>query len=533
MNHVETQCSAGAVLLCLGLCPGANAALSVKAVATGADYNLALASDGTVWKWGQVPVQVSGITGVAAISAAGICHNLALKTDGTVWEWVVYEAGQSCNGIPNRSKPAQVSGLSGVVAVADGGAHSLALKTDGTVWQWSGQSAPIQVSGLTAVIAIAAGQAHSLAVKSDGTVWAWGNNWYGQLGDGTIAPMTAVQTPSGPVQVSGLTGVAAVAAGYGHSLALKRDGTVWAWGHNGGGQLGDGTSGNVRPTPVQVIGMTGVAAIAAPAYGSLAVRKDGTVWEWPGSGQLTPVQVNGLSHVVAVVPGLALKDDGTMWTWGGRGGDGTTAIQIAPRQIGGLTDVSSVAASSDGALALNKDGTVWQWSGQSAPIQVSGLNGVTAIATAYTQGVALKDDGTVWEWSGQSAPMQVSGLSEVVAVAAGGIRGLAAKKDGTVWEWSAQSAPVLVLSCPRDKRTLVTHALLRGTFSRSSRCAAPEPASFTCRAIVQPRRAAFPAEPGSATGWSVGRWRKRGRSRPPGTFSAASVSGQKPHAVFR
>ena len=441
---------AGAVLLCLGFCPGTQAALSVKAIATGAGYNLALASDGTVWMWGQVPVAVSGLTGVAAISAAGSCHNLALKTDGTVWEWVVFGVGQSCNGISTHATPSQVSGLGGVVAVAGGGAHSLALKSDGTVWAWGDDSwgqlgdgmtrprtTPVRVSGLTGVMSIAAGAAHSLALKSDGTVWAWGHNWYGQLGDGTVAPVTSSRTPSVPVQASGLTGVLAVAAGYAHSLALQRDGTVWTWGHSGGG--------NVRPTPVQASGLAGVSALAAAGYGGcVAVKYDGTVWEWPGPDRSTPAQVNGLGEVVAVTTGLALKADGTVWAWGGAAGDGATAIRIAPGQIGGLTGVAAVAASSNGGLALKKDGTVWQWGGEAPPSQVTGLGGVVAIAAGLLHNLALTDDGTVWGWTSESTPLRVSELTGAIAIAAGETRSLAVKRDGTVWEWDGQSAPVRV-----------------------------------------------------------------------------------------
>src|SRR6185312_15197966 len=105
---------------------------------------------------------------------------------------------------------------------------------------------------------IAAGGTHVLALKSDGTVWAWGSNTSGQLGDGTTTQRAA------PVQVTGLSGVTAIAAGSNHSLAVKSDGTVWAWGTNAAGQLGDGTTGATpHPTPAQVPGLSGVTAIAA------------------------------------------------------------------------------------------------------------------------------------------------------------------------------------------------------------------------------------------------------------------------------
>ena len=122
-------------------------------------------------------------------------------------------------------------------------------------------------------VSVAAGNWHSLAVKSDGTVWAWGTNSVGELGDGTT---TSCDTP---VQVSGLSGVVAVAGGSYHNLALKSDGTVWAWGWNVAGELGDGTTAQ-RDTPVQVSSLSGVLAVAAGNTLSLAVRSDGTVWAW-------------------------------------------------------------------------------------------------------------------------------------------------------------------------------------------------------------------------------------------------------------
>ena len=168
-----------------------------------------------------------------------------------------------------------------------GSTHSLVLKSDGTVWAWGdntngalgvGNTAdqgtvltccdtPVQVHGLTTVTAVAAGDFDSLALTSAGTVWAWGDNTSGQLGDGT---MTARDTP---VQVGGLTRVTAIAAGSTQSLALKSDGTVSAWGNNTEGELGDGTT-TERDTPLPVAGLTSVIAIAAGLEYSLALRKN-------------------------------------------------------------------------------------------------------------------------------------------------------------------------------------------------------------------------------------------------------------------
>lgn len=144
----------------------------------------------------------------------------------------------------------------------------MALKEDGTVWAWGSNSVgqlgdgtgvfgaistvPVQVVGLNGITAIAAGDYHSMALKNDGTLWVWGLNQYGLLGIGSTTDSNV------PVQVSSLTGVAAIAAGWEHSLALKNDGTLWAWGYNYRGQLGDGTTTN-RDLPVQVTGLCDIA----------------------------------------------------------------------------------------------------------------------------------------------------------------------------------------------------------------------------------------------------------------------------------
>ena len=162
----------------------------------------------------------------------------------------------------------------------------------------SGYRGPTCEQATSPTAGIAAGYFHSLAVKIDGTVWAWGKNDRGQLGDGTTTDRTT------PVQVVNLAGVVAVAAGDWHNLALKSDGTVWAWGYNNNGELGDGTTTN-RSTPGQVANLTGVVAVDGGGTHSLALKGDGTVWAWGqnGGGALgngtttgssTPVPVTGL-----------------------------------------------------------------------------------------------------------------------------------------------------------------------------------------------------------------------------------------------
>ena len=328
------------------------------------------------------------------------------------------------------------------------------------------------ISGQFSVIA--AGENHSLAVKSDGTVWVWGCNGHGQLANGSITGKGII-----PAQARNLDSVIAVAAGHRHSLALKSDGTVWTWGLNDRGQLGDGSTANRRLEPVQTYNLNGVVAVAGSRQHSLALKSDGTVWAWGcnGQGQLgdggpmkegrnsvkkhEPVQTHNLSGVVAIAAGfthsLALKSDGTVWAWGG--GNNT------PAQVQNLNDVVSIATSRSHSLALKSDGTVWAWGanyrgqlgddstiGRGTPVQVHNLNNVVAVAAGHEHSLAVKSDGTVWAWgynvSGQlgndsnisrGVPTQVRNLNGIVAVAGGCEHSLALKSDGTVWSWGRGS----------------------------------------------------------------------------------------------
>ena len=182
----------------------------------------------------------------------------------------------------------------------------------------------MQVTGLSNVVSVAAGDNYTFAVKSDGTVWAWGWNAYGQLGDGTTYQRVT------PVQVSGLRGVVAVTAGTYSTFALKNDGTVWGWGNNSYGQLGNGSG--TSSVPVRSGMIYDVVAIAAGQMYGEALKADGTVWGWGdnGYGQLgngttsgatvVPTQAIGVSNAIAIATGqkhtVVLRADGTVMTCG-------------------------------------------------------------------------------------------------------------------------------------------------------------------------------------------------------------------------
>src|SRR5881628_3908724 len=238
----------------------------------------------------------SGTVAPTALAAGGL-HTCMRLPDGTVQCWGRNNFGQLGNGVgslTSSSVPVAVRGLTTATRVVTGDAHTCALLGDGTVQCWgvgdSGQrgdgtfnnisTVPVAVVGLTNAVAVAARGYHSCALLGDGTVRCWGRNVDGQLGDGTIAnPATGPPGSSTPVQVSGITGAAAVIAGGYHTCALLADGTAWCWGRSDDGQLGNGARASAS-TPVPVTNLTGVTAMTAGFYHTCALLPNGTVWCW-------------------------------------------------------------------------------------------------------------------------------------------------------------------------------------------------------------------------------------------------------------
>jgi alpha-tubulin suppressor-like RCC1 family protein len=325
--------------------------------------------------------------------AAGSTHSLAVAADGTLLSWGSDLFGQVGDGGSSTDQPTPqvISNVGAIVSVDSGSGHALALKSDGTMLAWGGdffgqlgndaagvdQSTPVAVVNATGIVAVAAGGSHSLALKSDGTVLAWGADTFGQLGDGGAN----TDQPT-PVTVSGATDIVSIAAGFSHSFALKSDGTVLAWGRDAVGQLGDGGSNADRSTPTPISSLSGIVAIDAGEAHSLALQADGTVLAWgdDSNGQL--------------------------------GDGGSSTSQPVPVAVSNATEIVAIAAGSFHSLALRFDGTALAWgsdlsgqlgngsttSDQSTPVGVTNAGEVMAIAAGQRHSLALRIDGTMLAW---------------------------------------------------------------------------------------------------------------------------------------
>ena len=328
-------------------------------------------------------------------AAANSNRNLAIDGEGNVWEWGTYETGPANSPCKNPDtdcllSPSVVTGLTGIVAVSPGYDHNLALRSDGTVWGW-GQNetyqlglgyldkeyhrTALQVPGLYDVIAISASANFNLALKKDGTVWAWGQNEAGQLGDGkdSYTPDYSLREET-PFQVVDLSGVKAIATGTTHSLALRQDGTLWSWGHNQLGELGWGTGDTKQhPIPKQVPDLTDIKTIAAGFVNSVVIKNDGMVWAWGANfgWQLCTGTQDYVPH--------------------------------APVRLQAFDGALMVASSNLQILALMPDGSV-QYCGMLestiglTPTIMPGIEGVSFISAGEDHIIALKPDGTLWAW---------------------------------------------------------------------------------------------------------------------------------------
>lgn len=427
---------------------------------------------------------------------AGKAHILELRGG------YLFASGNNSKGQLGKGDTISLSVLNQVgtdgdwLLVSAGAEHSLAIKGDGSLWAWGNntfgelgtqdtlqRTSPVQIGSEHGWRSIAAGHGFSLAIKNDGTLWAWGKNDKGQLGNGNTT-LTAGHTLE---RIGSDNDWVSIAAGGEHVLALRSDGTLWAWGANEEGQIGNGAISTMPVNAPQQIG-TGHQwkHISAGRDFSIAVRAQGTLWSWGanGSGQCgnggtlavpAPQQI-GSENTWAMAAaggghGVAIKTNGSLWVWGGNEsgqlGIGNTTDQLQPVVLSNTVSIVSCVAGNRFSLFLNAQGAL-SGMGESSDGQLgNGPNGIVSLPvtiSAHEEFVsleasrsgfntfALKSNGQLLAWGANNngqigdgtqtmrdAPILVNGANEYIAVAPGGWHTLAIKADGTLWAWGNNS----------------------------------------------------------------------------------------------
>ena len=460
--------------------------------AWGRNFSGELGDNTTIYR--SSPVQIGALTTWSLVSN-GYKFSAAIKTDGTLWQFGENTYGQlGDNTVILRSSPIQVGALTTWSKITSINDSAVALKTDGTLWAWGrnrfgqlglndiiNRSSPVQVGALTTWSKIDAGGDICLAVKTDGTLWSWGNNDDGQLGDSTVIRR------SSPIQVGALTTWSNTSPGVSHVAATQTNGTLWTWGGNTRGNLGINTSSGSRSSPVQVGSLTTWSQVSAGSTLTMAMKTDTTLWTfgYNAQGQLgensvvlrsSPVQI-GSAYAAATTNWWkvgptslnvhAIKLDGTLWAWGrniyGAVGDNTVIHRSSPVQIGALTSWTnlSVSSSGDHGSIIKTDGTLWAFgyntSGQlgdntqisrSSPVQIGSDTNWSQVSKGGNFTLATRTNGTLWTWgsntygtlgdntvTARSSPVQIGSGTTWLNVAAGGNHSLALKTDGTLWSF--------------------------------------------------------------------------------------------------
>jgi alpha-tubulin suppressor-like RCC1 family protein len=587
----------------------------------------AIKTDNSLWAWGNningrfgngntidrsSPVQVGTLTNWSRLASDGQT-TLAVKTDGTLWSWGVNDVGQLGNGTTAplgspTSSPVQVGTLTNWSKIGMGGASQVvAIKTDGTMWGWGGGyytfdgstlngSSPVQLgtqtdwadlgmgastqwarkttgevfawgmdSSLTAGVVITnittlrksnnttwtsfvSGVGTSantvIAKKSDGTIWAWGNNGSGEFGDGStsvigwpqkvkttttwnvlssgIGGTGAINSTTGNLWLSGTSSMLGQGAPTGYSspvqvglttdkfavvsnnfnttTAIKPDGSLWSWGTNGFGQLGDGTTNNAS-APIQIGTLTSWAKVFGMPLASAngAIRSTGTLWAWGESGTLQGWTGVGFFQTPAVYPvqfGQKLMSNGSigginqvgsfaspnrftsfvdtggrLWAKGLNSsgqlglGDTTNRTDIL-YQVGTLTNWASVSCGSNHTLAVKTDGTLWAWGNNdlgelgngsttnySSPIQIGTLTNWSKVQAGRSFSIAIKTNGTLWTWGAnanvqlgdgtivdKSSPVQIGTVTTWSSIEKHSYGGYALRSDGSIWLWGTNQS---------------------------------------------------------------------------------------------
>ena len=432
------------------------------------NHSVALDKNGRAWGWGSngygqlgiggiisvyTPVSITGATKTFCQISAGDNFSTAIDKNGRAWAWGNNAGGNlGINSVTSQNSPVSVLGAVRTFCkiTAGGGSlfggsssFTLALDKYGRAWSWGyngvgqlgnnatiSQRTPVSVLGAVKTfceISNGCSQAFALAIDKNGRAWAWGVNGNGQLGNNsTISQRT-------PVSVLGAVKTfCKISVGGFHSLAIDKNGRLWAWGNNYRGELGNNTSANSVLTPVSILGAVKTFChIAGGNRVSFAIDKNGQAWGWgynfygigdgSASDRFTPVSVEGQKKTFCKIASggffaISIDNYGRLWAWGSNSnaqiGDGSTATKRTPTRVCNTRTFCEVKGASNHVLAIEKNGQVWAWgtntSGQlannyfgnmSTPVSVAGtVKTFCQINGQNNYSIALDKNGKIWTW---------------------------------------------------------------------------------------------------------------------------------------
>jgi alpha-tubulin suppressor-like RCC1 family protein len=472
-----------------------------KVIASGARSSYAIKNDGTLWSWGynilgqlglgdttdrSSPVQVGTLTTWSDVSCNTDSAVLGITTDNKLYFWGDNAGAIGGRAQPNLYWPTKIGTLTNWSKIKASTSNVIAIKTDGSLWTWGAnaqgqigdsttvaKNSPVQIGTLTNWTNVSGANNASYAIKNDNTIWAWGLNQYGKLGLGDTL------NKSSPIQIGTLTGWQSFSnLGMGSDTihVLKSDGTLWGWGRNNNGMLGDGSTID-KSSPVQIGTLTNWAAMANDYFDSMFVDTSGVVYQ-TGYGAATATLANGgvanVSSPVQVATGygttlsaagtgtaangaiMLLKTGGKAYAWGLH--SSVTPMAVSQAVITSPTQLEETGWASQ---FVKNDGSLWMWglnaSGQLGtgntlaryfPQQIGTLTNWSKVSKFNNHTVAVKSDGSLWSWgigtsgclgsgatTSRSSPVQVGTLTNWGVPSVGTNFSVAVKTDGTLWSW--------------------------------------------------------------------------------------------------